>query len=119
MGLDNLTLLIGSGLKLKNVPKKQVESMIWMASREAKLTRLTDQVARAKAQGKLAEAEDLSREKVELTGATFGKFDEDYAKALLDLAEILEAEQKYAEALSLRSRIINFTPAKDQMPSGS
>lgn len=119
MDLDNLMWSLGSGLKIKNVLKKQVGSMIWMASREAKLTRLTDQVERARAQGKLAEAEDLCREKVELTGATFGKFDEDYAKALLDLAEILEAEQKYAEALSLRSRIINFTPAKDQMASGS
>lgn len=93
--------------------------MIWMASREAKLTRLTDQVARAKAQGNLGEAEDLCRKKLELTGTTFGKFDEDYARALLDLAEVLEAEQKYAEALALRSRIINFMPNKERLPGGS
>jgi hypothetical protein len=86
--------------------------MIWMASREATLTRLSNQVARAKASGQLVQAEDLCREMVELTGKTFGQFDEDYAKALLSLAEILEAEKKYGEALGLRSRIANFMPSE-------
>ena len=88
-----------------------------MASREAKLTRLSNQVTRAKAQGNLTEAEDLCRKRVELTGTTFGKFDEDYAKALLDLAEVLEAQQRYAEALGLRSRIINLMPTKEKLSS--
>lgn len=92
--------------------------MIWMASREATLTRLSHQVAKAKAQGDLAQAEYLCRQIVELTSTTFGQFDEDYAKALQELAEILEAEHKYAEALSLRSRIVNFMPPKQKQPSG-
>jgi hypothetical protein len=90
--------------------------MIWMASREMKLARLSTQAAKARAQGNLGEAEELCREIVEMTGTTFGQFDEDYIKALLDLAEVLEAEQKYGEALNLRSRIANFQTAKQKQP---
>lgn len=91
--------------------------MIWMASREATLTKLSRQAAMAKAKGDLAEAERLYREVVELTETTFGKFDEDYARALMDLSDVLECEQKYSEALTLRSRITNFMPSKQKQPT--
>src|SRR5258708_17025408 len=81
--------------------------MVWMASRESNLNDLSCEVTTAKSAGDLRKAEELCRKKVKLTALTFGQFDDDYAKALCDLAEILEAQQKFGEALRLRERISN------------
>jgi tetratricopeptide (TPR) repeat protein len=99
------------------VLKKLKRTMTWMASREATLNRLATQAGKAKTSGNLAEAEKLYREIVELTGTTFGQFDSDYARSLADLADVLEAQQRYSEALRLRERIAVILPLLEHQPS--
>jgi hypothetical protein len=93
-------------------------TMTWMASRESNLNDLSAQLTRAKNSGDLMKAEELCRKKVKLTAQTFGQFDTDYALALCDLAEVLEAQQKFTEALRLRERIANSFKRPNAGPVG-
>lgn len=92
--------------------------MTWMPMREITLCRLSSQAELAKRERNLAEAERLYREIVEMTGKTFGCFDADYAQALENLAEVLEAQQLYSEALRLRERVTALRqPTEGKQPS--